>query len=94
MFTSKISKPSGAINRRRRASTDARSVVVNRWFSNEEVGSLTRQGADSTFLKDTLLNIIEGMDVSHFAIPDSTGKVPTYDKALRMLVDNSFMMSA
>lgn len=33
-------------------------------FDNEEVGSLTRQGADSTFLKDTLENIADGLGVS------------------------------
>jgi aspartyl aminopeptidase len=30
-------------------------------FDNEEVGSLTRQGADSTLLKDTLENIADGL---------------------------------
>lgn len=30
-------------------------------FDNEEVGSLTRQGADSTFLRDTLENIADGL---------------------------------
>lgn len=34
-------------------------------FDNEEVGSLTRQGADSTFLKDTLENITDGLGVSN-----------------------------
>jgi aspartyl aminopeptidase len=33
-------------------------------FDNEEVGSLTRQGADSTFLKDTLENIADTLGVS------------------------------
>lgn len=33
-------------------------------FDNEEVGSLTRQGADSTLLKDTLENIADGLGVS------------------------------
>lgn len=32
-------------------------------FDNEEVGSLTRQGADSTFLRDTLENISDGLAV-------------------------------
>lgn len=32
-------------------------------FDNEEVGSLTRQGADSTFLADTLENIADGLGV-------------------------------
>lgn len=30
-------------------------------FDNEEVGSLTRQGADSTFFRDTLENIADGL---------------------------------
>ena len=34
-------------------------------FDNEEVGSLTRQGADSTFLPDTLHNISDGLKVSN-----------------------------
>lgn len=63
-------------------------------FSNEEVGSLTRQGADSTFFRDTLMNIIEGMDVDAFSIMESADKAPTADRLLRVLVDNSFMMSA
>ena len=33
-------------------------------FDNEEVGSLTRQGADSTFLRDTLENIADGLGCS------------------------------
>lgn len=33
-------------------------------FDNEEVGSLTRQGADSTFFCDTLENIADGFGVS------------------------------
>lgn len=33
-------------------------------FDNEEVGSLTRQGADSTLLKDTLENIADALGVS------------------------------
>lgn len=34
-------------------------------FDNEEVGSLTRQGADSTFMRDTLESIAEGIGVSN-----------------------------
>ena len=33
-------------------------------FDNEEVGSLTRQGADSTLFRDTLENIADGLGVS------------------------------
>lgn len=33
-------------------------------FDNEEVGSLTRQGADSTLLRDTLENIADGLGVT------------------------------
>lgn len=33
-------------------------------FDNEEVGSLTRQGADSTFLRDTLENIADSLGIS------------------------------
>lgn len=33
-------------------------------FDNEEVGSCTRQGADSSFLRDTLANIADGLGVS------------------------------
>ena len=33
-------------------------------FDNEEVGSLTRQGADSTFLRDTLENIADRLGAS------------------------------
>ncbi len=37
--------------------TPTTSIPVFVCFDNEEVGSLTKQGADSTFLKDTLLRI-------------------------------------
>lgn len=40
----------------------ARYIDVLAVFDNEEVGSLTRQGADSTFFKDTLENIADGLD--------------------------------
>jgi len=41
-----------------------RYIDVLAVFDNEEVGSLTRQGADSTFFRDTLLNIADGLGVS------------------------------
>lgn len=41
-----------------------RYIDVLAVFDNEEVGSLTRQGADSTFLKDTLENIADGLEAS------------------------------
>ncbi|MBE5877521.1 MAG: M18 family aminopeptidase [Lachnospiraceae bacterium] len=49
-------------------------------FDNEEVGSLTRQGADSTFLKDILMNIADGMGVSQ--------------AVLRTWLADSFLLSA
>ena len=50
------------------AMLDAKSgnyINVLAVFDNEEVGSLTRQGADSTFLRDTLENIADGLRVSN-----------------------------
>lgn len=49
-------------------------------FDNEEVGSLTRQGADSTLLKDTLCNIASGLQIS--------------DARLRTWIAESFLLSA
>ena len=49
-------------------------------FDNEEVGSLTRQGADSTFFKDTLENIADALGVS--------------DAVYRIWKSGSFMLSA
>ena len=63
-------------------------------FHNEEIGSLTRQGADSTFLKDTLMNIIEAMNMECFDTASAADRIPSKEKLFRMLVDNSFMMSA
>lgn len=40
-----------------------RFINVLAVFDNEEVGSLTRQGADSTFFKDTLGHIADGLGV-------------------------------
>lgn len=41
-----------------------RYIDVLAVFDNEEVGSLTRQGADSTFFRDTLENIADGLGIS------------------------------
>lgn len=49
-------------------------------FDNEEVGSLTRQGADSTLLRDTLENIGAGLQIS--------------SAVLRNWIAGSFMLSA
>ena len=49
-------------------------------FDNEEVGSLTRQGADSSFLRDTLDNIADGLGIS--------------STLLRTLKAESFLISA
>ena len=56
------------------------AVQVMCMFDNEEVGSGTKQGAKSTFLRDTLCRITEGMGKSR-------------GETCRMLA-NSFMMSA
>lgn len=62
------------------AATPTKSVNVYACFDNEEVGSQTKQGADSTFLHDTLQRIHQ-----------SLGKQPEeYYRALA----NSFMISA
>lgn len=63
-------------------------------FHNEEIGSLTRQGADSTFLKDTMMNIVEGMAEEHFTAVNIEDNKPSKEKLFRILIDNSFMMSA
>ena len=55
-------------------------VSVCAVFDNEEVGSLTRQGAASTFLRDTLLRVAEALS-------------KTGESYLRLLAD-SFMISA
>lgn len=49
-------------------------------FDNEEVGSMTRQGAASTFLQDTLCRICEALDIS--------------DGDYARLLADSFMISA
>lgn len=65
------------------AMLDAKSdsyINVLAVFDNEEVGSLTRQGADSTFLRDTLENIADGTGAS--------------DAVYRTWKAGSFMISA
>lgn len=59
---------------------DGASIPVHCVFDNEEVGSGTKQGADSTFLMDVLLRIAEGMGRS--------------DGQYRQALANSFMVSA
>ena len=49
-------------------------------FDNEEVGSGTRQGADSTFLSDILVRIKEAFDLS--------------DSRLRQMIANGLLISA
>lgn len=60
--------------------TNEKSICMAAIFDHEEVGSLSRQGADSTFLNDTLHRICTclGMDDEHF----------------RMMTARSFMISA
>ena len=55
-------------------------IAVSVVFDNEEVGSLTRQGAASTFLKDTMERIAQALQLTGSAY-------------LRLLAD-SFMISA
>lgn len=61
-------------------SENSRQIRVHCVFDNEEVGSLTRQGAASTFLKDTLTRIFQCMGAG----PEA------YHRALA----SSFMVSA
>lgn len=55
-------------------------IGVHVVFDNEEVGSMTKQGASSTFLKDTLENISEGLNLQ--------------EREYRRMIANSFMISA
>ena len=61
-------------------SENSRQIRVHCVFDNEEVGSLTRQGASSTFLKDVLTRIFQSMGAGQEA----------YLRALA----SSFMISA
>lgn len=56
------------------------SINIYSVFDNEEVGSGTRQGALSTFLRDTLQRIANGLDKS--------------DEDFRVMMAGSFMVSA
>lgn len=60
--------------------TSSNYINVLAIFDNEEVGSLTRQGADSTLLRDTLDNIATGLQVS--------------SAVLRTWIAGSFLLSA
>ena len=62
------------------AAKPGRSLPVLAVFSNEEVGSNTRQGADSTFLTDVLERIADGCGLSA--------------EGWKAAVANSFMVSA
>lgn len=59
---------------------EGENIPVHCVFDNEEVGSMTRQGADSTFLSDTLIRIEEAL-----------GKTPGQ---YRQMLAESFMVSA
>lgn len=63
-----------------KAKQSANSLSLCCIFDNEETGSLTRQGADSTFLKDTIDRIKEVMGISN-------------EEMLRAIA-NGFMISA
>ena len=62
------------------AAAPGRSIPVLAIFDNEEVGSLTKQGADSTFLEDTLRRIY-----SHYS---------PAEEDYHVMIAGSFMVSA
>jgi aspartyl aminopeptidase len=55
-------------------------IQMHTTFDNEEVGSGTKQGADSTFLYDTMVRINEAMGNNNSALLEA--------------IANSFMVSA
>lgn len=57
-----------------------KAIPVMAIFDNEEVGSLTKQGADSTFLENTLSRIVESLGLT--------------DEQYHALLASSFMISA
>ena len=61
-------------------SPSPQSIAVCCVFDNEEVGSTTKQGADSTFLSDTLARICASLDLSSDQLP--------------VMLARSFMLSA
>jgi len=63
-----------------KGASNKNNVLVHCVFDNEEVGSQSRQGAGSTFLKDVLTRINEGLGRS--------------DEEYRAAVANSFLVSA
>lgn len=85
------------------AAEDNQYVNVLAVFHNEEVGSLTRQGADSTFLKDTLENVMTGLQETELQyqasqIHEKTEEMMQKDMDIaqryRLMIANSFMISA
>ena len=61
------------------AAAPAQSIPVLCVFDNEEVGSETRQGAASTFLRDTLRRVTQALGLA--------------DGALSQMLDESFLLS-
>lgn len=61
------------------AAAPAQSIPVLCVFDNEEVGSETRQGAASTFLRDTLLRVTQALGLA--------------DGELLQMLDQSFLLS-
>lgn len=61
-------------------SRNSEYITVLAVFDNEEVGSTTRQGADSTFLSDTLERIAEGIGMTN--------------SRLKQMLAGSFLVSA